>query len=118
MDKKNKKARRNKVRPLRHLKNLGFTNRLALYIILFLAAGLIGGFYLALKSITYGYTGALACWTICFTPIGSVAGIVLSKVVDKNKAENTSADGDGIKYATAMANGFSQVDDSAESPAI
>ena len=30
-----------------HLAGLGFTNRLALYIIAFLAAGLIGGFYLA-----------------------------------------------------------------------
>lgn len=118
MDKKEKRSKVRKVRPLRHLKGLGFTNRLAVYILLFLAAGLAGGFYLALKSIVYGYTGALACWTICFTPIGSVAGIVLSKVVDKNKAENTSADGDGIKYATAMANGFSQVDDSVESPAI
>lgn len=34
-----------------HLKNLGFTNRLALYIMVFLAAGLAGGFYLAVKSI-------------------------------------------------------------------
>ena len=33
-----------------HLKNLGFTNRLALYIMVFLAAGLAGGFYLAVKS--------------------------------------------------------------------
>lgn len=115
MDKKNKTR---KIRPLKHLKNIGFTNRLALYIILFLAAGLAGGFILAWRSISYGYTGALACWSVCFTPIGSVAGIVLNKVVDKNKAENTSANGDGIKYATAMANGFSQVDDSAESPAI
>lgn len=32
-----------------HLKNLGFTNRLALYIMVFLAAGLAGGFYLAVK---------------------------------------------------------------------
>lgn len=47
-----------------HLKNLGFTNRLALYIMVFLAAGLAGG------------------------------------------AENTSADGEGIKYAAAKANRF------------
>ena len=32
-----------------HLAGLGFSNRLALYLILFLAAGLAGGFYLALK---------------------------------------------------------------------
>ena len=47
-----------------HLIHLGFTNRLALYIMIFLAAGLAGGFYLALKSIQYNYAGALACWTI------------------------------------------------------
>ena len=57
-----------------HLKNLGFTNRLALYIMVFLAAGLAGGFYLAVKSIA--------------------------------TAENTSADGEGIKYAAAKANRF------------
>ena len=39
-------------------KNLGFTNRLALYIMVFLAAGLAGGFYLAVKSIATGYTGS------------------------------------------------------------
>ena len=38
-----------------HLAGLGFTNRLALYIIAFLAAGLIGGFYLARESIQTGY---------------------------------------------------------------
>lgn len=118
MNKRNKKSKaKNQV--LKHFKKLGFTNRLALYIILFLAAGLAGGFYLALKSIIYSYTGALACWTICFTPIGSVAGIVLSKVVDKSKAENMGADGNGIKYAIAMANNFAQTeDDDINSPAI
>ena len=50
-----------------HLAGLGFTNRLALYIIAFLAAGLIGGFYLARESIQTGYTGALMCWTVVFT---------------------------------------------------
>lgn len=51
-----------------HLAGLGFTNRLALYIIAFLAAGLIGGFYLARESIQTGYTGALMCWTVVFYP--------------------------------------------------
>jgi hypothetical protein len=41
-----------------HLIHLGFTNRLALYIMIFLAAGLAGGFYLALKSIQL-------CWRTC-----------------------------------------------------
>jgi hypothetical protein len=33
---------------LKHLASLGFTNRLAIYILLFLAAGLVGGFILLL----------------------------------------------------------------------
>jgi len=90
-----------------HFASLGFTNRLAIYIILFLAIGLAGGFYLAVRSITYGYTGSLLCWTVVFTPIGTACSIVLSKIVDKSKAENTGADGEGIKYAAARANNFS-----------
>ena len=76
---------------IRHLASLGFTNRLAIYILVFLAAGLAGGFYLALKSIQYGYTGALMCWTVVFTPIGTAASVAISKVVDKNRAQNTGA---------------------------
>ena len=100
-----------------HLAGLGFSNRLALYIILFLAAGLAGGFYLALKSIQYNNSGALACWTIVFTPIGTAASIVLSQIVRKSTIENSSADGEGIKYAAAKANGFIQTG-SDESPGI
>ena len=92
--------------PFRHLKSIGFTNRLALYIIGLIAVGLVGGFYLALKSIIHQYTGALMCWTVVFTPIGTACSIVLSKIVDKSVIENTSADGDGIKYAAARANNF------------
>lgn len=102
----------------RHLVKLGFTNRLALYIILFLAVGLAGGFVLAWRSITYGYTGALACWSVCFTPIGTAASVVLSKIVHKSEAENTGADGEGIKYAAAKASGFAPGDDNIESPSI
>ena len=58
-----------------HFARLGFTNRLAIYIMLFLAIGLAGGFYLALKSITTGYTGALMCWTVVFTPLGQPAAL-------------------------------------------
>ena len=45
---KPKKEKQKKGCPLlAHFAKLGFTNRLALYILLFLAAGLVGGFYLA-----------------------------------------------------------------------
>lgn len=91
---------------INHLASLGFTNRLAIYIILFLAAGLAGGFYLALESIRTGYMGSLLCWTVVFTPIGTACSIVLSKIVHKSEVENSSADGEGIKYATAKANNF------------
>lgn len=103
---------------IRHLSSLGFTNRLALYILIFLAAGLAGGFHLAIKSIGYGYTGSLLCWTVVFTPIGTAASLVLGKVVDKSAKENTSADGDGIKYAAAKAANFKIQNGSDNSPAI
>lgn len=102
---------------LKHLASLGFTNRLAIYIVLFLAAGLAGGFYLALRSIATGYTGALMCWTVVFTPIGTAASIVLSQIVRKSTIENTSAEGEGIKYAAAKANNFGVAED-ISSPAI
>jgi hypothetical protein len=102
---------------MKHLASLGFTNRLAIYILLFLAAGLVGGFYLALRSIVTGYTGALMCWTVVFTPIGTACSIVLSKIVHKSEVENSSADGEGIKYATAKANNFGAAED-INSPAI
>ncbi len=94
--------------PIRkHLINLGFTNRLALYLVLLLFLGLAGGFILAVLSIKYQYMGALACYTVVFTPIGTALGIVLAKIVEKNTQENTSAEGEGIVYAAAKANNFS-----------
>lgn len=102
---------------MKHLASLGFTNRLAIYILLFLVAGLAGGFYLAIRSIITGYTGALMCWTVVFTPIGTACSIVLSKIVHKSEVENSSADGEGIKYATAKANNFGAAED-INSPAI
>lgn len=111
-----KYKKKNKI--LHHFKKLGFTNRLAIYILLFLAAGLAGGFYLALRSIVTGYTGALMCWTVVFTPIGTACSIVLSKIVHKSEVENSSADGEGIKYATAKANNFVVEEFSVESPPI
>ena len=89
-------------------------------IIAFLAAGLIGGFYLARESIQTGYTGALMCWTVVFTPIGTAASLVLGKIVTKSTIENCGADGEGIKYAAAKAAGFTTANQegSEESPAI
>lgn len=116
--KKKKKKKRKASKILTHFISIGFTNRLAIYILIFLAAGLAGGFYLAVKSIGYGYTGSLLCWTVVFTPLGTACSIVLSRIVDKSKAENTSADGDGIKYAAAKANNFGLPAESENSPAI
>jgi len=92
---------------LNHFISLGATNRLAIYIIFLLSAGLAGGFYLARLSIICGYTGALACYTVAFTPIGTACSVVLSRIVDKSRDENTGADGEGIKFAHAKANQFS-----------
>ena len=48
------KRRKKKKGLIHHLVSLGFSNRLAIYILLFLAAGLAGGFYLANESIRTG----------------------------------------------------------------
>ncbi len=99
---------------------IGFSNRLALYVMLFLAVGLAGGFILALYSIKYQYTGALMCWTVVFTPIGTAVSLVPHFVVHKSTVENSGADGEGIKYAAAKARNFveSAAEGSEESPAI
>ena len=98
---------------------IGFTNLFALLLILLLLLGLAGGFILAWRSIEYQYMGALACFTVVFTPIGTAIGIVLNSIVRKSEAENTGADGEGIKYAAAKAAGFTQTDAVVEdSPAI
>lgn len=105
-NKKNKAKHRKKGRRhslLSHLSELGFTNRLAIYLVVLLLVGLVGGFVLALLSIKYLYMGALACYTVVFTPMGTAISIVLAKVVNKNQEENTGADGEGITYAIAMA---------------
>jgi hypothetical protein len=80
---------------------LGFTNTLAVFLVIFLAAGLIGGFYLAVRSINADYNGALYCWTAIFAPIGTGISVVLSKIVEKSKAENIKG---GIKYEEAQNN--------------
>ena len=93
-----KKRRKNK-RLSKHLRSLGFTNRLAVYILCFLLIGICGGFVLAWRSIGLNYMGALACWTVAFTPLGTAISIALGKIVDKSRAENTKG---GIKYETAI----------------
>lgn len=103
----------------RKRQSIGFTNRLALYLMLFLLLGLVGGFCLALKSIEYQYMGALACFTVVFTPVGTAIGIVLNSIVHKSDHENTGADGEGIKFAAAKAAKFTRTDTGTEdSPAI
>lgn len=92
----------------RKRKRTGFTNRLAIYLLLFLVAGLVGGFYLAVLSIKYQYTGALMCWTVVFTPIGTAVSLVIGAVVKKNQAENTDGNGKGIVFAKAEAQNFSE----------
>ncbi|MCI9368679.1 MAG: hypothetical protein HFF19_10480 [Oscillospiraceae bacterium] len=87
-------------------RRMGTTDRLGYLLVFILALGLAGGFFLAVLSIRYQYTGALACWTVVFTPIGTALSIVLSRIVEKNRAENTGADGEGVKYAAAVASGF------------
>ena len=97
-----------KVHRKRRSHKTGFTNKLAICIILFLALGLFGGFILAYRSIEFGYTGELLCWTIAFTPIGTACSIVLNSIVKKSEKENLGANGEGVKYATAKANNFSE----------
>lgn len=103
---------------IKHMGSLGFTNRLAIYVLIFLFFGLLGGFYLAIESIKYGYSGALMCWTVVFTPIGTMVSYSIGKVVDKNRDENTGGNGDGITFASAQAKGFVQDTGSDNSPSI
>lgn len=98
--------------------SIGFTNGFAVYLALLLTAGLAGGFFLAWKSIQYQYMGALACFTVVFTPIGTAIGVVLNSIVKKSDHENTGADGEGIKFAAAKAVGFVQDSVFEDSPAI
>ncbi|MCD8376881.1 MAG: hypothetical protein LUD69_08045 [Oscillospiraceae bacterium] len=101
---------------IKHLKSLGFTNRLALILVLLLIGMVTGGFYLAVRSIEASFTGALYCYTVIATPLGTALSVVLAKVVDKNKAENTD-NGKGVKFAAAEARNFIE-DYDVESPPI
>lgn len=108
---KTEKHQKNARRRKKNRQEIGFSNRLAIYTLLFLAAGLMGGFYLALKSIQYQYTGALMCWTVVFTPIGTAIGLIPHFVVHKSTVENSGADGEGIRFAAARAAGFVLTDE-------
>lgn len=108
-----KRGKRQKKNPIiKHFGNLGFTNRLAIYIMIFLAVGLAGGFYLAVRSIQYNFTGSLLCWTVVFTPIGTACSIVLSRIVDKSRDENTGPNGEGVKWEAAKTKNFIKDDES------
>ena len=95
----------------KHLKKIGFTNRLSVYIIFVIFVTILMGFYLALKSIESDYLGSLVCFTAAIAPLDTALSIVLSRVVDKNKAENTGGNGDGITFAAAQASNFIQDND-------
>lgn len=84
------------------MEKMGFTNKMAAFIVGLLAVGLCMGFVLAIMCIRSGFDAALVCFTVAFTPIGTALSIVLTKVVDKSKAENTSSDSHiGINYMKA-----------------
>lgn len=70
-------------------KKIGFTDTLAVFCVGLLAVGLMMAYKLGVMSIEADYMGALACFTVVFTPIGTMLGITLTAVVNKNKAENT-----------------------------
>ena len=94
-------AKNKKNRLLKHLKSIGFTNRLSLYSLAFLMASIILGFILAVMSIQHETNFALAAYTCSVAPIGTFVSIAIGKSIDKSKSENTSG---GVKYELAMAN--------------
>ena len=71
---------------------------MAVYILGLLSVALILSFVLAVMSIREQYMGVLACWTACLTKLGVGLDIVLNSTVKKSTAENTSGNGDGIRY--------------------
>ena len=87
----------------KHVLGIGFTNRMAVYLILLMAAMMAGGYHLARLSIGYGYVGQLLCYTVVATPMGTAMAAVLGKITDKSKAENTEG---GCKYAAGLRSGW------------
>ena len=62
-------------------RRMGNTDRLGYILVFILTLGLAGGFVLAVLSIKYQYTGALACWTVVFTPIGTAEALEAGKSI-------------------------------------
>ena len=62
------------------LERMGVTNCLGFLLVFLLLLGLVGGFVLAVLSIKYQYTGALACWTVVFTPPLTGTGLSCSSM--------------------------------------
>lgn len=95
------KKKKKQSRLFKHLKSIGFTNRLSLYCLLFITFTLIAGFILAIMSLQANYLGSLICFTATLTPVATATSITLTACVSKSKAENTEG---GVKYMTALAN--------------
>lgn len=85
----------------RQYNGIGFTNKMCIGLVFIMFVGLCMGFALAVYSVKEQYTGALECFTIAFTPMGVGINIVLTRAVVKSDHENTSAEGEGIKYGKA-----------------
>lgn len=77
---------------------IGFTNKMNVFILSLLTTYIFMSFVLAWFSIREQYMGALACWTACTSPLGVVLGLVINTSVKKSQAENTGANGEGIRY--------------------
>lgn len=77
---------------------MGFTNKMAVWLVGILVGSLVMSFILAVLSITHEYMGALVCWTAFAAPLEVGINIVLTATVRKSQAENTSDNGDGIRY--------------------
>lgn len=81
------------------MKRPGFTDTLAVFCLIIMTVGLFMAYKLGVMSIEADYMGALACFTVVFTPVGTMLGITLTAVVNKNKAENTDG---GVNYYKAQ----------------
>ena len=75
-----KKKRQNRL--LKHLKSLGFTNRLCLYALCFLLISIVLGFVLAVMSIRSEANFTLAAYTCSVAPIGTFISIAIGKAVE------------------------------------
>ena len=85
-------------------KTMGNTDQLAWCLVRVLIFTIVMSFILAIYSVHEQYLGALACWTACIAPTDTALAIVLKAVVDKNREENTGADGEGIRYRQLVSN--------------